>query len=274
MMEQPKISQYVPREMSYIFSSDPANGAQNVSENGSRFSVQLNRPIRVPRTAKAVTLEVTDAAIWWTIPNISSDLDNDQFRFIENTNNHTIVISKGLYSLSDFNRLISRELVNLGLASDLISFVADNASQKTVAVFGAANVQIDFSGANTPRLILGWDSRLVPLVPSTANQSETGDNVAAFNTVNSFLLHSSLVSEGIPVNNEGANIISSVPIDVAPGSQIVYQPNNPTRAGVSELIGRAQGNFQIWLTDQNSNAVDTNGEVFSLTVIIRYWDLL
>lgn len=263
--------QYIPNSLSLIVSSDPDNGAQNVTDNGSTFEVQLNRPIQLPNDAKRATIEVNQANIWWTVPNISAELENDQFRFIENANNHTIVFPKGLYSLSSFNALVSRELVNLGLASDLISFVGDGSTQKVVATFGAAAVQMDFTGANTPRFILGWDSRLVPLIPSVLGQSETADNVAMFNIINSFLLHTSLTAEGIPINNTGANIVASVPIDVQPGSQIVFQPQNPTRAGVPELVGKAQGNFQVWLTDQNNIKVDTNSEVFSATFIIRWW---
>lgn len=263
--------QYIPHNMSLIVSSDPVNGAKNIRDNGSAFEVQLNRPIQLPNDAKRASIEVSQANIWWTVPNISADLENDQFRFIENTNPHTIVIPKGLYSLSSFNALISRELANLTLASDLISFVGDGSTQKVVATFSEAAVQMDFTGANTPRLILGWDARLVPLIPSVVGESESADNVAMFNTINSFLLHSTLTAEGIPVNNTGANIIASVPIDVQPGSQIVFQPQNPTRAGVGELVGKSQGNFQVWLTDQDNNKVDTNSEVFSATFIIRWW---
>ena len=122
-----------------------------------------------------------------------------------------------------------------------------------------------------PRVILGFNSRLVPLVPQTPPYNEAGDTTAAFNTISSFLIKSDLVSDGIPVNSVSSGTIANVLIDVPPGSLINYTPFHPTRVDASELIGRPKNSFNFRLTDQNGVAVNTSGEYWSFTVVLRYY---
>ena len=65
-------------EESYFFSSDERNGAQNKSQDGSTFSVQLNNPISIPKESIYCTLEVSSATIWNNTPNISSAIGNNK----------------------------------------------------------------------------------------------------------------------------------------------------------------------------------------------------
>ena len=85
------------REMTYIFSSDPINGAYARSPNGDQFSVNLYNPIQVPRNCKYCTIQLLSANVWYTTPNIAVVYDNDMFVFFDGTTTHTIQIDKGLY---------------------------------------------------------------------------------------------------------------------------------------------------------------------------------
>ena len=54
----------VRRRATMLFNSDPAAGAiKPANGDGSRFSVQLNQPLMIPRNAKAVEVAVTQASI-------------------------------------------------------------------------------------------------------------------------------------------------------------------------------------------------------------------
>ena len=55
------------RELNYIFSSDPVNGAFNVNALGSAFSIQLYEPITIPMSAKYCVVGVQGANIWNTV---------------------------------------------------------------------------------------------------------------------------------------------------------------------------------------------------------------
>ena len=262
----------VEYQQSYIFTSDTTLGATNKSADGSTFTVNLNTPLSIPKEAIAPTVELIGATIWYNTPNISAALGNNQFRYIVSATPEVFTIPDGLYSLAALNDLISREVVNDGYASDLIVITGDDATQFSVFTFGVVGAQVDLTITDTPFALLGFTNRLSPVAPSTSiGQSDPGDSVADFNQVESYLVHSSMVANGVPVNNSGSNILSDIPIDVGVGRQIVFSPRNPRRTGISELTGHPVGSFRFWLTSQDSNFyVDTRGETWSATVLIRY----
>lgn len=274
----------IPISQSYLFSSDPENGALNVNNNGSTFDVSLNSPIQVPRDAHGATIEVVSSHIWYTVPNISNVIGNDKLYIITDHPdplgdpipggpNFEITIPKGLYSVEALAVAIQRELVNIGLPEDLIELTGDYASQRSVLTFnsGGFDVQLDFTKADSFREILGFDARLVPLAPVPNGHFELGDTVAEFNRVNSFLITTSLISSGIPVNNIGSGVIAQVPIDVESGHQINFHPFNPLRCSADELVGRSVNYLSFALQDQKRRLVDTNDEKFSFNLVLRYW---
>ena len=69
-------------ENTYFFSSDPSVGAKNLSDDGSKFEVRLDKPLAVPPSSIDVSVECRSANIWFTCPNISDELKNDRFYFI------------------------------------------------------------------------------------------------------------------------------------------------------------------------------------------------
>jgi hypothetical protein len=67
----------VPEEINFLVTSDPSQGAKNVTTNGSRFYVKLEEPIEVPKDALNATLTVEESTVWWTVPNIITG-ENDK----------------------------------------------------------------------------------------------------------------------------------------------------------------------------------------------------
>lgn len=264
-------STFIPYEQSYLFSSNEANGALNVTDAGSRFSVQLDRPIAIAKRAANVTAEMSQASVWYTSPNVSAAIGNNVFYFIVATTPEQFIIPDGLYSDSALNQLISREVVNLGYPSDQIVLSADNATQTFVFTYPYVDTQVDFTPTDSLFTLLGFDNRLSPLAPSTAGQSDSGDRVAALNTLNSYLVHTSLIMEGIPINNQGASIIGRIPIDAKVGRQINFAPDNPTKVSANELIGKSVNYFDLWITSQDNEPLDMFGEHWSVLIVLKYW---
>jgi len=67
-------------ETSFILSSDPSQGALNVSPDGSYFEVQLNDGgIQIPKSATECYLSVVESQIWWTIPNVIAGINDKVF---------------------------------------------------------------------------------------------------------------------------------------------------------------------------------------------------
>ena len=265
----------IPKVTSYAFSSDPAAGAKNLHNKGSSFSVALNKAISIPVGAMNCSVDVIQANIWFVTPNISADLGNNKFYFnsaVTNPGAYLITIPDGLYSLDDLNATLSREFANLGFAANIILLSPDGPTSKSIITYTIAGLDVNFTQANTIRTILGFNSRVSPVTPpSIAGESETSDNPAAFNQINSFYIRSSLIAaDGLPINNIAAGIIAAVPITAVPGDQIVYQPQSPIDIDATSIIGRPIQSISFDLVDDQFRPVNTVGEFWSIILHIHY----
>ena len=264
----------IPEEISMIVSSDPNNGATNRSPDGSYFEVQLQDGLKVPKDALNVNISVEEATIWWSVPNIITG-ENDKLYItgpdtLDVVQNFVLTIPQGLYDLAGINEAIARELEAAGAKIDpepLISLSPDEATQRVQMRFNYANVSIDFTQTDTPRVILGFDSAVYSPVPTNPILAP---NVAAFNQVNYFLIHSDLTNKGIRFNNNYNQTIGQVLIDVAPGSQIVSRPFNPAKINAPEMAGSTRTNLRFWLTDDEDRRVNTNNEYWSARIVVHY----
>ena len=269
------MSVIVDKQLCYTFSSNTSTGAQNIQNNGASFSVALNSPIYIPKGTVDCTVEVLQAAVWNTSPNIAVEFGNYRLSFSYNETVYGFVIPDGLYSLTDLNTTISRLLANAGLASNLFILSGDQSTQKTVITYSVSGVRIDFTRPDSIRTVLGFDARLSPVGGiSAAGQSDFSDNTAVFNRINSFFVRSSMVNNGLPLNNVGSGIIAAIPITAAPGSQINYAPTIPIAVDASDLPGTTLQFISFDLLDQELRYVNTVGEDWSITLAIKYKILL
>lgn len=258
-----------------IASSNPINGATQVSQNGSRFTIVYTRPLIVPAEATYCWITVENSTIIFNTPNILEGV-NDKLlvRFEDGVNpilEYDITIGAGLYDLDHLNSAISQQLSNLGALSDAVSLIPDTATQKVVVKF-REHYQIDFTIANNFAEILGFEEREVPEVPAIIdNQYENSDNIAKFNTILYYLMHSDLVSgHGIRIGSNYADILQQVPITVSAGSQISYEPQNLQIIPCPNLVGQSLREVHYWLTDDQNRFVDTLGEFWSVRLNIHY----
>ena len=266
----------IPEELSFIVTSDPSQGATNVSADGSYFEIQLQDGLSIPQDALNINVSVEEATIWWVVPNIITGVNDKIYITGPNTSDvvqlFTVTIPTGLYDLSGLNQAIARELELLGAKIDpdpLITLNSDEATQKVEIRFNYATVSIDFSQSNTFADILGFDK--ITYGPyADAPSSILAPSVAQFNTVNYFLIHSDLTNKGIRFNNNYNQTIGRVLIDVAPGSQITSAPFNPAKVNAPELGGALRTMLRFWLTDDKDRRVNTNSEYWSARIVIHY----
>lgn len=256
-----------------VFNSSVANGASNVSSNGSYFEVNLEQPMVIPREAKNVYLTVQAATVWWTVYNVTSANNAIRVIYFDGfiTVDQTFTIEQGLYDLEHLNSELSRELFNNNFPADLFLLQPDQTNGTVIIQFNYTGAQVDLTIANNFASLIGFNQRLVPAAQTTtAPQYERSDNQAAFNSIDYFLIHSDLVSRGLRVNNVYNQAIAQVLIDTPPGSQIVSRPDNPPEIPAQELAGEERKILRFWLTDQDNNRVNTQGETFSLRLVIHY----
>ena len=266
----------VPNQISLIVNSNPADGAKNLSADGSTFQVSYeDGGLQIPADALNVTISVQTANIWFSTPNIFTGVNDKMYVTGDNTSgvltNFVLTIPRGLYDLPLLNNAIQLQLENQQAKtnpSPLISISADEATAKVNLRFNYANVQVDFNPTDTFRDILGFNAGVYSV--ATAPQTIPAQNVAKFNTINSYLIHSDLVTNGIRYNNTYNQTIGEVLIDVAPQEQINSQPFNPATSDASDLRGVKRNNVSFWLTDENNKLIDTNTEYWGARILIRY----
>jgi hypothetical protein len=271
----------IPEEINFLVSSDPSAGAVNRSQDGSEFEIQFDDALIIPQDAVSISVCCEESTVWWVVPNIITNLNNTFYVYGDSTLGvptlYTIQIAQGLYDLSALNTSLLNGLETAGarqfngtVYQPLISLSPDNATQKVLIRFNYSNVYIDFSQPSTPREILGFNSAVYGPYALTP-QNILAPNVAAFNTVNSFLISSDIIgSKGIRFNNRYNQIISQVLINVSPGSQIVSTPFNPPRLQAQELAGAKRTNLRFRLSDDKLRPVNTNGEFWTARIVIRY----
>ena len=257
-------------EIPMILSSASEDGATNISADGSRFAVTFDEPLAIPSNAVQCYASVEDAQIWNTVPNILTGI-NDLFFIDEGAGFVMVTVDSGLYDIGGLQEAIDRNYVALGGTSGVFSFLADDATQKVVIQLNIAGVQIDFTQPQTMRAILGFNATLVPPGgPSVGLYTELAPNVAMFNTLEYFLLHSDIVNSGIRTNTTYTQTIAKIPISSAPGSQILYTPYNPPKSNTNNLIGAIKNRLNFWLTDQSNNPVNTSGESYAFRLKVEY----
>ena len=267
----------IVNEISLLVSSDATQGATNKSANGSYFEISLGTEgIKIPKNAYNCQLSVEESVIWWVVPNIITG-QNNLLRVIGPrasdglTTTYNIVIPQGLYDLSGLNTAVLRELENAGARTSpepIIALLADEATQKVVVRLNYLASSVVFV-AQSFYEILGFNlnQTLSTIAPP---ENKLAPNVAAFNQVNYFLIHSDLTTKGIRFNNTYTQTVAQVLIDSPPGSQIVSKPYNPPRIPVNELVGTNRSLLRFWLTDDQNRLVNTNGENWSARLVIKW----
>ena len=119
-------------------------------------------------------------------------------------------------------------------------------------------------------MVLGFLPKLYPDVATTqASTFILADNVANFNVLEYFVVHTDLVGNGIPINGKSRNVIGKVLLTSTPGFLINYTPYNPVQVNIDHLIGVDVTQIDTWLTDQNNKSIQMN-DTWSVDMVIRY----
>jgi hypothetical protein len=264
------------KHINMMFSSSPAQGATDISVDGSKFTVSLNGVIGLPDERSMVkgsaTLAVTGASILNNASNISASIGNNIFSWYEGGTQHSATIPDGLYGVVELNAAMSRALVLEGSNASAITISGDTATNKIILNV-EPNFQLICDDTIAPgnfRGILGFDEAVLPNAPAESPVVIYGDNIAAFDRNTDYLIKTNLISEGLPVNQNNNGIIASIPLNVRPGSRIYYFPIQPIEIDANELLGMSRKTLRFELLNQNNQDVDILGESWSFVLRISY----
>jgi hypothetical protein len=259
----------VKQELSILVSSDQNAGAINLRDQGSRFDVYYENDIVIPVDSTNINVGLSEASIWNSVPNMSTFLENNHVLITIAGTPIDCIVEDGLYTpseLSDALNFIIRN-VNPNYAGYL-TLSSDFSTNKVLLNFNAPVLMtFDLTVSNDMSEILG----LNPAVYTNSGNilSIRAPEIAVFNNVNTFLLHSNIVSSGMTYNGSNSQILCAIPILASPGELIIYQPTNPTLIQEPYMNGRSINSLSFWLTDEDNNVVQMN-EVFIVRVKISY----
>jgi len=257
-------------EINFFVNSSTASGAKNKSPDGSQFQVFLENPIAIPSDATNCSLIMQESNIWYTFPNVITS-SNDAFSIDDGVlGPYTFQLAQGLYDLSSLDSAINVGIVNAGGPANLITLLADTATQKVIIQVNLIGTTVLNTVANSVMVSLcGFAA--ADIGPTVANpEFFTATNQATLNQVNSVLVHTDLIDGGMRLNNTYDQIIANSPLNDYPGSLIYYQPYRPPKIDASNLIGAKRSTFKIWLTDENRNTINTGGEDFQIRFAITW----
>ena len=263
---------YQEQSYSWLFSSNPALGAQSITKGGSTFSTYLSEGFTIPKNAFGIEIGCVSASIWWNQFNVT--VDNNKFSFLRNDGALLQVdIPPGLYSFDELNRTLKNLLLfDYNITNYALAPI--QSSQRVSEVFIVTpnpSIIRTYWPLGTLQNLLGFDVTRVTSNPVGTSGQYFGDRTARFNQIDFYIIQTSLLSRGIRLNNKYAGVIAQVPIDNVPGSLINYAPQNIQWTAAPELgNGSTTNNVTTILTDSNGNPVDTQGESYSVAIQVKY----
>lgn len=240
--------------------------AQEVSTNGDSFATEFNPPLNF-KGNKKLKLSVKNATLWYTTPNV--DTTNNAMRVTVGVTDYDLVFDTGLYSFEAFQTELADQLKNAGANADQITLTASIATQKVIINFNYASTTVDFTVSNACYAILGFEASTYT---DSAGESVKAPNVAAFNQIKYYLIHSSICSKGISNNGKYNKIIAriNIPKNTSVGSQIIYEPYSPSIIDEKGLLNQDISRIRSWITDQDNTPLNMLSETWSYMLNFDY----
>lgn len=233
--------------------------ADTVSSLGSTIGINLKTPINT--TNKRVRL--LSSNVWYSFPNIYTELNNKTIKFTYNAVVYTITLRDGIYSLKDINETIAEEFITLGLPDTLFTLIPDDATALiTMFITTALNFTMDMDDPSNIlfKTYLGFTA----IINTNINLYYESTNKAALNINNVVYVHCSFATGTYFNQLAGSNIIGAINLSHKPNSLITTENNIPVSSKCfnNDFLGY----FRIWLTNENGTLLNMGGESFSLVL--------
>jgi hypothetical protein len=232
------------------------------NENTDAFTVNFSSPIPVYGNW-ALALE--SASIWYSYYNISSDYNNNTFRYYNSSTWKIITIPSGQYTIDDINTAI-----HVGMKTNGDYTVVSGVDTFDITIlpdYNTFKLQINVSNGYRVDLTVGTIYQLFGFEPIIVTTSQQGkNNVNISNGIDRILIHVDCVTGSFSGTNASDVIYSFTP-DGAPSSllqirpyRLIYLPINRSPHLYS---------LRIYLTDQQNRRLNLNGETASYTFVLK-----
>jgi len=226
------------------------------------FTTHFPNPIKLdPR--KKYKVAFVSLETYNSIPNITNE--NNNFTY-SNDNGKTwkcIKLRKNAYDIVEINDEVQRQMIIAGdynVEQDSMYINISTFTLSSVIEISHPEYKINFDVENSIGPLLGFDKELLSY---GYNQSP---KIVIINQVNSILIHTNIIN-GSYDNGLRAKVIHSFSPAVGPGVKIRERPQ-PELIFCSINLSEID-NIRIWLTDEEKNPIDLQGEEITVRLLIR-----
>ena len=236
--------------MSYTFV------VSNCSGSCARIKTKFNPPLELDKN-KRYEMALVNLETYWSFPNINEKNGYFHITVIEKSG-YSFQIKTGAYELTEINSYIQQTLKDLGAKKDIISFTANRNTLKCTMTI-AENCIVSFVNKNTIASLLGFDNKVY-----NAGVYES-ENIINIININSIYVHNNLISHSY-IDGSLSPVLYSFFPTTGVGEKIIEKPRERVYSPVNlnTIVG-----MQTWLTDQNNNDLDLQGENLTMRFHLR-----
>ena len=231
-----------------------------LSENTCDFTTLFSHPIILDQN-KEYEAAFLSLETYNSIPNITSK--NNTFLYYNGTSWKTITLEKDAYEIKEINNEIQRQMiVNNDYDKENNSFYINISHSRLSSVVEITNhnYKVNFNVENSIGPTLGFEKEILSF---GYNKSP---KIVDIMKINSILINTDFI-HGSYVNGDRSQAIHSFFPTVGPGYKIRERPQ-------PELIFYPVNchyinHVRVWLTDQNNELIDLQGERITVRIAIR-----
>ena len=226
---------------------------------------QIKTKFATPLNGRGYEIALTGLSTYYSFPNI--DDRNNKIIIASKGEEHMVELPKGCYELFEVNKSIS-EAMGWTIEKDAeIVITADDVTLRSKLCIRTEKCYVVFPKEHSLGLALGFE-------PGTYHyKKDSFGNAACYISqqivdilkVNTIMIHADIVS-GSLVDGAIRPVIFNVSPNVSPGNKIVVEPVNPIYLPVSRDV---INEVNIWLTDQDNELLDLQGEKIVVTLHMR-----
>jgi hypothetical protein len=235
---------------------------RKANENTDDFTINFSPPIAIPRNW-ALALETL--SIWYSWYNISSNFNNQTFRYYNGAVWTNITIPAGLYSIEDINSYVQAQMKANG--DYTVVGGVDTFYITLTANYNTFKLDITISGGYQIDLTVGTLYQLFGFSSAIVSSSQSGtSNVNITNGVDKILIRVDCVTGGYRGPN-ASDVIYSFQADGEPSSLLSVKPN---RLIFLPLIrSNYLYDLRITVIDQLGRRVNLNSESVNISLVLK-----
>jgi hypothetical protein len=224
---------------------------------------QIKTKFATPLNGKGYEIALTGLSTYYSFPNI--DEKNNTIIIASKETEHEIKLPKGCYELFEVNNNISAAM---GWTKDAeITITADDVTLRSKLCIQVPKWRVIFPEEHSLGLALGFDPGTYHYKKDTFGHAGCyiSQKIVNILKVNTIMIHADIVS-GSMVDGAIKPVIFNVSPNVSPGNKIVVEPVNPIYLPVNRDV---INEVNIWLTDQDNEILDLQGEKIVVTLHMR-----